>query len=253
VPTPNITIKSTTKLKISDEVNQDRSTVIFSVDQPIRAWEARANGIYEGSGLLLGKSDHLFPSATTFPSSTTFPRDYTLAANTDISFDIDDEELQQDDIYRINMYACDDIDGNWNPRSLRKVRYIRDWLNGSTSNSGDHWVQVSAIDKDGTNVALNASVTASHTASNLTKVTDGTTTYSGYASVSAAEPCYVEIDMVQIYEINSLEIWHYWADGRTYHETKTEVSVDGVNWETIFNSQISGEYPETSAGNEIKL
>jgi len=28
--------------------------------------------------------------------------------------------------------------------TTRKVRYIRDWLNGSTSNTSDHWVEIQA-------------------------------------------------------------------------------------------------------------
>ncbi|MDT4867499.1 hypothetical protein FQZ97_1024130 [compost metagenome] len=45
-----------------------------------------------------------------------------------------------------------------------------------------------------------------------------------------------------------VKVWHYYADGRTYYATKTEVSVDGTNWNTIFDSATSGTYPETSAG-----
>jgi len=29
--------------------------------------------------------------------------------------------------------------------SMQKVRYIRDWLNGSTSNTGNHWVEIQAF------------------------------------------------------------------------------------------------------------
>lgn len=52
---------------------------------------------------------------------------------------------------------------------------------------------------------------------------------------------------------NSVSVWHYYLDGRTYHGTKTEVSADGRNWTTIFDSAVSGEYPEQSSGHTISF
>ncbi len=43
-------------------------------------------------------------------------------------------------------------------------------------------------------------------------------------------------------------MWHYAGDGRTYHNTKTQVSDDGATWYTVFDSAVSGEYVETAAG-----
>ena len=42
-------------------------------------------------------------------------------------------------------------------------------------------------------------------------------------------------------------------DGRTYHNTKIEVSADGTNWTTLFDSAVSGEYAETSAGHTVDV
>jgi len=404
---PGIKIVFINKRKISDELGSDEAVVKFAPLKTIIAWEARAGGLFASSGLLLGKSDHVFPSSDLFPSPTTFPSSYKVQAEnvllypsidgagwskgyntnivytqdgpdqdsptvatfndasgnsssywysygnyapqdpatdyvialwvkvesgytdircytgdntessnygsnarlftsyerasdyegwklliwelttnnpwysdslsfyirgswhtgklalsapimvkkSEIEFIIGAEELQQDGEYEINVYGCDYTDGEWTPRhqsSMVKVRYIRDWLNGSTSNSGDHWVQLSAFDKDENNVALNKPVTSSTgSGSNLLKVTDGTTTYSGYASISSVNPCYVEIDLGSVYEIEKVELWHYWADGRTYYDTKTEVSEDGINWVPVFNSKIEGEYQETSSGKLI--
>jgi hypothetical protein len=55
-------------------------------------------------------------------------------------------------------------------------------------------------------------------------------------------------DLGAIYNIEYVQIWHYYADGRTYHNNKTEVSRDGANWITIFDTDVSGEYAETSTG-----
>ncbi len=59
---------------------------------------------------------------------------------------------------------------------------------------------------------------------------------------------YVQLDLGAAYSVDKLKVFHYAADGRTYHQTKTQVSTDGVSWTTIFDSAVSGEYAETSAG-----
>ncbi|HNT25669.1 MAG TPA: RHS repeat-associated core domain-containing protein [Anaerolineales bacterium] len=51
-----------------------------------------------------------------------------------------------------------------------------------------------------------------------------------------------------VYHVDKVVVWHYAADGRTYHNTKTQVSADGTNWTTVYDSAVSGEYPETAAG-----
>jgi hypothetical protein len=106
------------------------------------------------------------------------------------------------------------------------------------------------------NVALNKTVTASHPVSHnsLAEVTDGVTSPSDsntYVGLNSEEPCYVEIDLGQTYNINRVCVWHYYADNRTYYETKTEVSADGVDWYTVYDSEVSGTYQETSSGKEF--
>ena len=62
---------------------------------------------------------------------------------------------------------------------------------------------------------------------------------------------YVKIDLGAVYSVNKVNIWHYANDGRTYHSTKTQVSADGTNWVTVYDSAVSGEYQETAQGKEI--
>jgi hypothetical protein len=50
------------------------------------------------------------------------------------------------------------------------------------------------------------------------------------------------------YTVDKIKVWHYNADGRTYHNTKLQVSVDGTSWTTLFDSATQGEYAETAAG-----
>ncbi len=42
-----------------------------------------------------------------------------------------------------------------------KIRYIRDYLNGSNINNGNHWVEIQAFDYSGNNVAFSKSGTSS--------------------------------------------------------------------------------------------
>ena len=59
---------------------------------------------------------------------------------------------------------------------------------------------------------------------------------------------YVQLDLGAVYSVNKVNVWHYSCDGRTYHNTKTEVSENGTDWYTVFDSAVSGEYAETASG-----
>lgn len=54
---PYITIKSVSRVKISDEPGMDVCEVIFTSDQDLIDWEARAGGGGVGEGLLVGKAN----------------------------------------------------------------------------------------------------------------------------------------------------------------------------------------------------
>jgi RHS repeat-associated protein len=71
---------------------------------------------------------------------------------------------------------------------------------------------------------------------------------SGEYAYTASGLHYVQLDLGAAYNVDKVKVFHYAADGRTYHQTKTQVSADGVTWTTIFDSATSGEYAETSAG-----
>lgn len=102
------------------------------------------------------------------------------------------------------------------------IRYIKDTINGSSANTGNHWIEIQALQADGTtykNIALNKTVTCDATGENLTRVTDGNTSVSGtsYAAVRPdGEAHSVIIDLGGLYPIDYIKVWHY-ADGRTYY------------------------------------
>jgi hypothetical protein len=132
------------------------------------------------------------------------------------------------------------------------VRYIRDWLSGSPVNGYNQWVEIKALNATGTNLALGSPVTAS-SGGNPALITDGVVTTSPYYS-SGPGPQWVRVDLGAIRtDISSLTVWHYFGDGRTFHGSKTEISIDGVNWLPLFDAVVSGEYTETVTGHAVPL
>ena len=128
-----------------------------------------------------------------------------------------------------------------------KIRYIRDWAHGSNVNDGNHWREIKAIDKIGFNHAAFKSATTNadviYIILSLSRAIDNSlNTYARIDNVLA----YINIDLGELYEIESVVIHHY--PGRTYLETKTEVSSDGINWTILFDSAVSGTYAETEEG-----
>jgi prepilin-type N-terminal cleavage/methylation domain-containing protein len=90
------------------------------------------------------------------------------------------------------------------------------------------------------NVAAGASATSAI-------LTDGNTASNPYYGASAGLVS-VTVTMAAAQDVSSVKVWHYYADGRTYYATKTEVSEDGTNWSTVYDSAVSGTYQETAAG-----
>src|SRR6476660_9582626 len=129
------------------------------------------------------------------------------------------------------------------------VRYIRDYLNGNTVNLNNYWNEVQAL-AGATNRAQGKTPTiSSGTLTNGANLTDGTVTTYGYEASGNGVQKYVQIDLGQAYaDIDTIKIIHYYLDGRTFHGTKTQISADGTTWTTLYDSAVSGEYVETSAG-----
>lgn len=134
-----------------------------------------------------------------------------------------------------------------------KARYIRDWIQGSTLSTNNVWREINVIRKDGTNVAQgktpssNGTFNASYPAANATD--NNINTYAQINGTTPATSNYIRIDLGQVYnDIDYIQIWHDYADERTYYGTKTEISVDGITWTTIYDSATMGTYKETIGG-----
>lgn len=139
------------------------------------------------------------------------------------------------------------------------IRYIRDWLHGSTSNDGNHYVECQIMVGD-TNIAKGLTAKAfnsnhiSISASNLTLYTDGSTASSPYITVSGGGLwVYLQLDLGEIHrDVDAIRVWHYYSDNRAYNH-RLEVSSDGENWVELYNSEIHGGYVEKSSGATYNL
>lgn len=135
----------------------------------------------------------------------------------------------------------------------RKYRYVRDYVNGSTANVSNHWVEIQVFDKDGTNIALGKPVTGSVAVADALRpygwATDGDLNSANWTASTTSGLQYVEIDLGAEYEIASIKVWHYYADGRTYNNSKTVLEKTGHTgtW-AIFDSAWSGIYAEATTG-----
>ena len=133
--------------------------------------------------------------------------------------------------------------------SLDNVRYIKDCINGGSANSDNHWVEIQAI-RNGSNVALNKTVTGTVTASSgkdYTRIVDGDITSSNYAQSSSSGYQCVTVDLGQTYNLDEVAVWHYYTDGRTYNNNVTYVSSDNSEWLPIMASTAS----ETANGTRV--
>ncbi len=128
--------------------------------------------------------------------------------------------------------------------AMCRVRYIRDWLNGSNANGGNHWVEIQAW-RNGANVAKGKP--CMENLPNKSRLTDGSID-SGYVERGGDSKTYVRVDLGAVMAVDFVKIWHYYGNGRIYYGTKTEVSADGVNWISVFDSSVEGTYKETLEG-----
>ena len=137
-------------------------------------------------------------------------------------------------------------------RKVGSFRYIRDYLNGSTSNANNHIVELQ-IWANNINIAQGKTATCSTGLSNGGAITDGN--YSNpdnYAAFGDGWQ-YIEIDLgTERTDIDMVKVWHYYYDGRSYNH-KLMVSRDGSTWFELYNSEKNGKYKETKYGRTYLL
>ena len=125
------------------------------------------------------------------------------------------------------------------------IRYIRDTINGSSINSGNHWVQIAAwlngrsnstITDVASNVAYLKTVTSTDTGGSnrtVSQIVDGDTASTRYFGGGSSGSKYVQVDLGASYDIEFIQVWHFYSDSRIYNYHTLEVSTDGSTWINI--------------------
>lgn len=129
---------------------------------------------------------------------------------------------------------------------LNGVRYIKDCINGSTTDNDNRWVELQAI-VNGKNVALGKNVTGTvieNTNYPYSRITDGDINPSNYALSSTTGLKCITVDLGNIYNLDEVAVWHYYSDNRTYNDHTLSVSLNNTDWKTIINNN----EPETDLG-----
>lgn len=157
---------------------------------------------------------------------------------------------------RLQGYEYDNIISKEIKKVPIKARYIRDFCSGSSINEVCHWTEIQVLNNVGQNLAKNKSITSNKEITDSSYITDeNITDIIKYAKCNKddVDVPYVQIDLGKIYnDIDEIKVWHFYKDSRTYHKTKTQVSANGTDWITLFDSAVSGEYTETKYGHAIK-
>jgi hypothetical protein len=114
------------------------------------------------------------------------------------------------------------------------------------------------------NVAAGKIATGSAAITNAARITDGDKNSANFAEIGATGAQWAKIDFGASYNISQVNLWHYFADSRTYHDVIVQFSnnanfTSGVT--TVFNNDTNNsagqgtgaqaEYAETSAGKTI--
>lgn len=119
---PTIKIESFTRSKISKKSGVDSSKVVFSTNQDLVQWEARADGQGVGQGLLVGSGGSIYRVGDWNSRIAKYGDAWDRWGSGDWnqfidngtgSFIVDDEELTNGDkAYRINVYGKNQS-GEW--------------------------------------------------------------------------------------------------------------------------------------------
>ncbi len=147
--------------------------------------------------------------------------------------------------YKVTYLQATDPAPAKNHDLLDNIRYIRDYVEGSTLSVSNIWTEIQAM-KDGVNLAKGRPVTGT-TAENPTypyvRVTDGDLTFSNYARSGLDGMRAVTVDLGAAYNLDEIAIWHYYEDARSFKHT-LYVSPNNSTWYRIRYIQ----EPETTNG-----
>ena len=151
------------------------------------------------------------------------------------------------------------------------ARYARFYSNGSTVNGANHYVEIEVYGVEPqtvptVNLAPEATLSSSVSFDNLPYAANTQADNTAEYARGASGLQWVQTDLGASYDINEINLWHYFGDGRSYHDVVVQLSDDATfasGTVTVFNNDKDGsaglgvgtdsEYSETSAGKAISF
>lgn len=145
---------------------------------------------------------------------------------------------------------------------VNPARFVYIIQKGSTANVGNHLCQIEVY-VNGVNIAVNKTLTAIFEDGSAATVVNPSyavksvvdSTYA-YITPENGKRCAFILDLGGTYQIDKINVWRYYPDGRTYYETEvatnTVKSWGGPSWSTQFYYQYDGLYAESAAGRTIE-
>lgn len=135
---------------------------------------------------------------------------------------------------------------------IASIRYIRDWLNGNSEDVNNCWTACQ-VNVNDFNIARGIIPAAKNetgeiiTLHHLDYYTDGIMDNERYIFSSGGWQC-LELDLGSIRkDIDSICVWHRHSGSRCYNH-RLQVSENGTDWITLFDSDMQGSYEETEHG-----
>lgn len=134
-----------------------------------------------------------------------------------------------------------------------QIRYIRDYLNGNDKDETNHFCMIEVLSNE-TNLSSGViNLSSGLVPTSDAEITDAANYTDSDLNTYASTPSgnhYLQLDLKSgeepIPQVDSIHIWHYSDNRKCKH--KLQVSEDGVTWYTLYNSELQGDYSETSDG-----
>ncbi len=128
------------------------------------------------------------------------------------------------------------------------IRYIEVGSNNNSVNAANHINEIKAFDTNGTNVALNKSVTSNGYTNSFPAVVDNN--ISNYAQLGKI----TTLDLGAEYNLKNITVWRYYGDNRSYYETYVKVYNNNKSKSAYLHNYLTdGTYYEMSNGLNLNV
>ena len=143
---------------------------------------------------------------------------------------------------------------------LTTIRYVRDWLFGNSINDTNYWLNCE-ISRNNVNIASGITPSGYYDFNAPTSIAVENPSYytddsfidseerdlTKYTSISYSGWCCLQIDLGEAKSVDYIRTWHYYSDERKCNH-KLQISKDGTNWYTLYDSELQGGYTESNSG-----